>query len=159
MTVGGVSQPNLMSPFKRNQFGGDGGGAIRKDKTFLFLSYEGLRQRQAVPLSATTLTDAQRAQALATSDPIIQKLIPLIPVANSGTNQFASSAVAPVNIEQGTANFSHSFSDTQPLQRLLRDPARRTERAALHRRQQFPGWRRPAQRQAPAPDLERYVGD
>jgi len=112
VTVGGVSQPNLMSPFKRNQFGGDGGGAIKKDKTFLYLSYEGLRQRQAVPLSATTLTDAQRAQALATSDPIVQKLIPLIPAANSGTNQFASSAVAPVNIEQGTANFSHNFSDT-----------------------------------------------
>ena len=115
VTVAGVSQPNLMSPFKRNQFGGDGGGAIRRDKTFLFLSYEGLRQRQAVPLSATTLTAAQRAQGLATSDPIIQKLIPLIPVANSGTNQFASSAVAPVNIEQGTANFSHNFSDTNHL--------------------------------------------
>ena len=159
VTVGGVSQPNLMSPFKRNQFGGDGGGAIRKDKTFLFLSYEGLRQRQAVPLSATTLTDAQRAQALATSDPIIQKLIPLIPVANSGTNQFASSAVAPVNIEQGTANFSHSFTDTNHLNVYYAIQPRRTERAALHRCQQFPGRWRPAQRQAPALDVDRYVGD
>src|SRR6202040_1292199 len=73
---------------------------------------EGLRQRQAVPLSSETLTTAQRAQAQATSDPIVQSLLPLIPLPNSGTNQFVGSAVAPVNIEQGTANFSHSFSDS-----------------------------------------------
>ncbi|MBZ5539694.1 MAG: carboxypeptidase regulatory-like domain-containing protein [Acidobacteriia bacterium] len=32
-------------PFKRNQFGGALGGPIRKDKTFFFVNYEGLRQR------------------------------------------------------------------------------------------------------------------
>ena len=47
----GRDVPNPESPFKRNQFGGDGGGAMSKDKTFIFLTYEGLRQRQAVPLS------------------------------------------------------------------------------------------------------------
>jgi len=112
VTVAGVNEPNPQSPFKRNQFGGDGGGALKKDKTFIFLAYEGLRQRQAVPLGSETLTLAQRAQAQATSDPIIQSLLPLIPLPNSGTNQFVGSAVAPVNIEQGTANFSHSFSDS-----------------------------------------------
>jgi len=104
---------NPQSPFKRNQFGGDGGGALVKDKTFLFLTFEALRQRQAVPLSSTTLSTAQRGQALSSSDPLIQKLVPLIPEPNSGTNQFVASAVAPVNIEQGTANFSHMFSEKQ----------------------------------------------
>jgi outer membrane receptor protein involved in Fe transport len=110
VTSAGSLVPNLQSPFIRNQFGGDGGGAILKDKLFTFLSFEGLRQRQSVPLSATTLSAAQRAQALSSSDPMVQSLIPLIPLPNSGTNQFAASAVAPVNIEQGTANVSYIFS-------------------------------------------------
>src|SRR3984893_1374438 len=42
----GNPKGTVMAPFKRNQFGGDGGGAIKKDKTFFFLSYEALKQRQ-----------------------------------------------------------------------------------------------------------------
>ena len=45
-----------MSPFKRNQFGAAFGGPIKKDKTFFFLSYEGLRQRQGLTLSTNVLT-------------------------------------------------------------------------------------------------------
>ena len=115
VTSGGVSVANPQSPFKRNQFGGDGGGAIRKDKDFVYLSYEGLRQRQAVPISTTTLTAAQVAQAQLSSDPMVKSLLSLIPAANSGTNQFVSSAVAPVNISQGTANVSHVFSEANRL--------------------------------------------
>ncbi len=144
--AGATLTANPQSPFKRNQFGGDAGGALQKDKTFIFLTFEALRQRQAVPISTTTLSAAQRAQAQATSDPLIQNLLPLIPAANSGTNQYASSAVAPVNIEQGTANFSQVFSDKQQRQRLLRHPARPAQRAALHRCQQLSRRRRPEER-------------
>ncbi|HEY3936989.1 MAG TPA: TonB-dependent receptor [Bryobacteraceae bacterium] len=115
VTAAGALVANPQSPFKRNQFGGDGGGAIRKDKDFIYLSYEGLRQRQAVPISTQTLTAAQIAQAQATSDAMVKSLLPLIPAPNSGTNQYVSAAVAPVNIEQGTANFSHIFSEAHRL--------------------------------------------
>jgi hypothetical protein len=35
---------STVPPFRRNQFGVSGGGPIRKDKTFIFADYEGLRQ-------------------------------------------------------------------------------------------------------------------
>jgi outer membrane receptor protein involved in Fe transport len=103
------------SQFVRNQFGGDGGGAIIKNKLFAFLSYEQLLQRQGVSLSGTVLTAAQRSQALATGSPAIQALLPLIPLANSGTDQFAGSASAPVNIEQGTTNVSYLLNAAHRL--------------------------------------------
>src|SRR5581483_7091733 len=96
------------APFRRNQFGADGGAPLKKDKTFLFLSYEGLIQRQSVPLTSTVLSVAQRAQV---TDPIVQKLLPLIPLPNSAGNAYINSAVAPVNIHQGTANFTQQFSE------------------------------------------------
>ena len=62
---GGVSGAQSASlQFVRNQFGGDGGGAVKKDKTFLYLSYEALRQRQSVPICPRPrLSAAQVAQA------------------------------------------------------------------------------------------------
>lgn len=47
---------------KQNQFGVAAGGPIRKDKVFVFGSYQGLRDRtEAVSLQSTVPTDAQRA--------------------------------------------------------------------------------------------------
>jgi hypothetical protein len=123
----GTLVPNPESPFIRNQFGGDIGFPIKKDKLFTFFTFEGLRQRQAVPLSSTTLTLAQRSQITATGDTAVQGLLSLIPLPNSGTNQFVGSAVAPVNIEQGTAdatyviNSQHRFNFYYAIQRDQRN--------------------------------------
>ena len=49
------------SPFKRNQFGGTLGGPIRRDKTFFFASYSGLRQTTSTFLNnAIVPTDLER---------------------------------------------------------------------------------------------------
>ncbi len=42
--------------YKRNQFGGTAGGPIRRNKTFFFYSYEGLRLRQQLASLATVPT-------------------------------------------------------------------------------------------------------
>jgi len=41
--------------FQRNNFGGSAGGPIRKDKTFFYLVYEGVRERQGDTILDTTL--------------------------------------------------------------------------------------------------------
>ncbi len=70
--------------FIRNNFGGAFSGPlpfILKDKAFLFLSYEGLRQTQALLLTSNVPTLAQRAAfANSPAGPAYAKLITLIPV-------------------------------------------------------------------------------
>src|SRR5262249_24557672 len=48
-------------PFKRNEFGGTFGGAIRRDRTFIFGDYQGIRIRQPNETVSTIPTLAQRA--------------------------------------------------------------------------------------------------
>jgi hypothetical protein len=101
------------SPFKRNQFGGDLGGPIWKDHTFFFITYEGLRQRQGVTINSGVLTNAQRSSA---TDPVVIKLLPLIPLANNATGTaFIGSASAPVNINQWSSNISHNFNTVDSI--------------------------------------------
>jgi Carboxypeptidase regulatory-like domain/TonB dependent receptor len=110
------------APFKRNQFGFNLGGPLNllhfgnggpvfgykgANRTFFFFSYEGLRQRQGLTISGVTVpTDAQRAAVV---DPVILKLLPLIPRPNVGTSGFSGSATAPVNIDQWTIDISHNL--------------------------------------------------
>jgi hypothetical protein len=109
-----AGNPLRQSPFKRNQFGGDIGGPIKKGKTYFFLSYEGLRHRQGLTTTSTVWTDAQRNDILAGGSPIAASLLGLVPHANSG-NKFVGSATAPVNIDQGTADIRHVFNDRDTL--------------------------------------------
>lgn len=106
--------PIQQSPFKRSNFGVSAGGPIWKNHTFFFLTYEGLRQRQGLTISQPVPTAAQHALAAATANPVVNKLLSYVPLPNIG-NSFVGSAVAPVNIDQGTANISHQLTQNDHL--------------------------------------------
>lgn len=98
---------------KRNNFGGAFGGPIWKDHTFFFASYEGLRQAQGLTINSGTLTNAQRAGV---TDPVAQKLLALIPVANDSTgSRFVGTTPGPVKTDQGTLDISHNFGSADIL--------------------------------------------
>ena len=85
-------------PFRRNQFGADAGGPIRKDKVFIFVDYEGIRQSLGVTNVDTVPSAAARGGTLCsapdttpacvptaiTVDPSVQKYLPLWSLPNAG---------------------------------------------------------------------------
>lgn len=84
---------------RQNDFGGVFGGPVRKDRTFFFISYEGLRLQQ--PLTATTQVPSLVARQNAV--PQMQPFLNSYPLPNGpdGTNGFAQ--------------FSASFSNPSTL--------------------------------------------
>jgi hypothetical protein len=106
-------EPHL---FKRQQFGGSVGGPIRRGRTFFFGVYEGFRQKQDVDLNSLVPTDAQRAAA---TDPIVQRLLPLIPHANvvdaAGNGRYVGSAPARVDVDRWTVDVRHTVSARNSL--------------------------------------------
>jgi len=55
-----AGEPNKPVPFTQNQFGAAVGGAVIKNKTFVFFSYEGFRLRTGTPFNTTVPTAAER---------------------------------------------------------------------------------------------------
>ncbi len=68
-------------PFRRIQFGGSAGTALIKDKTFVYGTYEGVRQNRPVSQLITVPTDAERALAV----PDVAPYMKLWPEAPAGT--------------------------------------------------------------------------
>src|SRR6266404_5988128 len=56
----GIKKP----PFRRNQFGASAGGPIRKDRTFIFGDFEGLRHSKGIAFTDTVPSPAARAGIL-----------------------------------------------------------------------------------------------
>ena len=59
-----------VEPLHRNQFGGVLGGPIKKDKTFFFLYYEGIRYSQGATTLATVPSNAERTGNFADQCPL-----------------------------------------------------------------------------------------
>ena len=104
-------------PFQRNQFGASLGGPIRKDKTFLFGNYEGLRQN----LHQTSAAFVPDATSRASASPSVVPLLNLWPVAPAnapdfnGIAQFFSSPLQTIRDDFGTVRLDHIFSGHDSL--------------------------------------------
>ena len=115
--------PGGPPPFQRNQFGASSGGAIRKDKTFLFGNYEGFRQ----DLNQTSVAFVPGLAARAAAAPSVQPLLNLWPTPPAGTpeldvpgqkfgiSQIFSSPLQTIREDFGTVRLDQTFSSADSL--------------------------------------------
>jgi hypothetical protein len=115
-TGASLGEAGHQAPFIRNNFGGDVGGPIWKNKTFFFGSYEALRQHQGISINSPVLSQTVQNQIAANkaNEPVAAALAALIPLPNSGSN-FVSFTPGPVNIDQYTGDILHNFSARDAL--------------------------------------------
>jgi hypothetical protein len=116
---------NTIPPFKRNQFGASAGGPIKRDRTFVFGDYEGLRQSKGITQVSVVPSPAARAGNLSTGtvtvDPTVQKFLGLYPLPNAGIEppgdvgifSFAGQQVTNENFF--TVRVDHKFSQNDTV--------------------------------------------
>jgi hypothetical protein len=111
--------PGPIPSFRRVQFGGSGGTAIVKDKTFVYGTYEGIRQNRPGSQAIHVPTDAERALAVPAVAPYL-KLWPEAPagtpVDGNGITQTFDVALPTISNENYvTARVDQKFSDKDTL--------------------------------------------
>ena len=113
-------------PFHLNQFGGDLGGPIFKNKTFFFVDYEGLRETGAeaspacVPTAADISQNAPTPGDLTSINPVIQKLLALNPwpQPTNSNDCYANGGIPNANlatpfsnrVDNGIVKIDHNFN-------------------------------------------------
>jgi hypothetical protein len=114
--------PSRQNQLDRNNFGGALGGPVIKDRTFFFLSYEGLRQKQAILLTSNVPTAAQRALfAASPAGAAYASIINLLPVGVQTTTGTTTTAVAsgsspgPVKTDQFSGDLFHNLDPADTL--------------------------------------------
>jgi hypothetical protein len=108
-------------PFSRNQFGGTVGGPIRRNKSFFFVNYEGLRQALTVTQLSSVPSDNARQGILSTGnvtvDSNITKALQFYPTANAGTSSSGDIGYYSVATKQSgvedyvVTRLDHQFTD------------------------------------------------
>jgi hypothetical protein len=108
------TKPARMAPFRYNNFGGNLGGAIIKDKTFFFANFEGSSQRVGITGSGTVPSQLMRSRVLATS-PALSIFIDQFPLGQSPTSNalvdnYTTSSVSRVREDTGSIRVDHNFT-------------------------------------------------
>jgi uncharacterized protein YegL len=107
----------LSKPARRlNDFGGTFGGPLKKDETFFFASYEGLRLRQPV----VAVTDVPSLAARLRAPVGIQPFLNAYPAPNAtersdGFAEFASGFSNPSRLDAGSFRFDHMWTSNLSL--------------------------------------------
>jgi hypothetical protein len=112
-------------PFRRNQFGAAVGGPVRRNKTFLFVNYEGLQQSLTSTSIATVPSPASRSGNLSSGNIIVSPAIvpylalwplPNGPLLGAGdTGQYIFTAKSPAAENSGLVKIDHSVSSKDSL--------------------------------------------
>jgi hypothetical protein len=121
-------------PFKRNEFGTTFGGPIKKDKTFFFFEYAGLRQRLGEPDIVLVPTEAERQGVVnvngftyqAPLNPVASQVLSKYPLPNQpggiyGANTFNFMFSQPVNDDQWSGRVDHHFANDTLFVRISHD--------------------------------------
>ena len=108
----GLKQP----PKRLNFLGGTLGGPIRKDHTFFFASYEGMRLRQPV----VGMTDVPSLDSRAAAPLAMRPFLDVFPSPNGasradGFAEFAASFANPARHDAGSISLDHSLNDKTML--------------------------------------------
>jgi Carboxypeptidase regulatory-like domain len=116
----------VIPSFRRNQFGGSAGAPIRKDRTFIFGDYEGLRQSLGITSVDTVPSAAARAGNLSTGtvivDPAVSRFMaafyplpngPLLGAGDTGIYTFASQQITTENYF--TVRLDNKFSGVDSI--------------------------------------------
>ncbi|HBY60620.1 MAG TPA: TonB-dependent receptor [Solibacterales bacterium] len=104
-------------PFRLNQFGGNLGGPIVRNKTFFFANYEGLRQR----VSQTTRNDVPSAAFKArATNPDVRRILAAYPVGTESTSNAEIDRILATTTNQwredaGTLRVDHRFNDKNSI--------------------------------------------
>ena len=116
-----------LPPFRRNNFGGSFGGPIRRDKSFFFATYEGVRERLGLTQVADTINaDARRdgflvprvaesVKRFLALHPLPTEPLPTDPTGASGIGRLRWQFSQPTKDDFGQVRVDHNFSQGDSL--------------------------------------------